>query len=231
MAGLLFAANAQLASTDDRGRQPQNFADLVQAESGRVDRLSGQIEELNSSIDALQREAGGTSREDAEITQIEGIDIGAIPVTGPGLRVEMEDAPVSSASLPGVTPDDLVIHQQDLQHVINALWAGGAEAMTLMGERVTMTSAFRCVGNVLHLHGRVFSPPFIVEAIGDPDRLEAAIDASPGVQTFRDYADWLGLGLTVETVTAIDMPAYSGATGLQYAQLPQDVSPLRRRTS
>ena len=54
-------------------------------------------------------------------------------------------------------------------------WAGGAEAMALQDQRVTATTAFRCVGNVLSLGGRVYSPPYEVRAIGDPRRLRVAL--------------------------------------------------------
>ena len=63
-----------------------------------------------------------------------------------------------------------------MQAVVNALWAGGAEAMTIMGVRVISTSAVRCVGNTLLLHGRVYSPPFVITAIGDPSAMQQALE-------------------------------------------------------
>ena len=67
----------------------------------------------------------------------------------------LDDAP-RRASLPGTAkPDDLVVHQQDVQAVVNALWHGGAEAMHAQDQRVISTSAVRCVGNTLILQGRV----------------------------------------------------------------------------
>src|SRR3712207_6487557 len=90
--------------------------------------------------------------------------------------------------------DDLVVHEQDVQAVVNALWAGGAEAMTIMGVRVISTSAVRCAGNTLLLHGRVYSPPFTITAIGDPARLSGALAESEGVRQFRDAAADFGLG-------------------------------------
>ena len=94
---------------------------------------------------------------------------GFTAVHGPGVRVVLDDAPRRpDGSLPaGARPDDVVVHQQDVQSVVNALWAGGAEAMVIMDIRVISTSAVRCVGNTLLLHGRVYSPPFEIEAIGD----------------------------------------------------------------
>src|SRR4029077_21214912 len=72
---------------------------------------------------------------------------GFTAVHGPGLAVALHDAPRQpDGGLPaGARPDDVVVHQQDVQSVVNALWAGGAEAMTIMGIRVISTSAVRCV--------------------------------------------------------------------------------------
>ena len=109
-----------------------------------------------------------------------------------------------------------MVHQQDVQAVVNALWAGGAEAMTLMGQRVVSTSAVRCVGNTVVLHGRVYSPPFVVTAVGDPDALRGALDGDPGVQYFQTFVDRFGLGYAVEReserrAAAVRRPARAAA--------------------
>ena len=76
-------------------------------------------------------------------------DIVETAVVGPGIQVTMTDAPrdVDGNYPVGVDPDDLVIHQQDVQAAVNAMWAGGAEAMMIMDQRVLTTSAVRCIGN------------------------------------------------------------------------------------
>ena len=105
-----------------------------------------------------ERTAGGTQVGAAPPAYM--VEGGLVPVVGPGpdrgARRRAPDQPRRD----GVSPDVLVVHQQDLQAVMNALWAGGAEAMSLMDQRVISTSAFQCVGNVLSLHGRVYSPPY-----------------------------------------------------------------------
>src|SRR4029079_12479703 len=115
---------------------------------------------------------------------------GLTALKGPGVSVSLNDAPVTGKGPrpADVTNDDLVVHQQDVQSVVNALWAGGAEAMTVMGQRVIATSAVRCVGNTLILQGEGYSPPYAVTAIGDPARLRAALAREPGVRTYRQYA-------------------------------------------
>jgi uncharacterized protein YlxW (UPF0749 family) len=117
----------------------------------------------------------------------------------------------------GATADDLVVHQQDVQAVVNALWAGGAEAMTIMGVRVISTSAVRCVGNTLLLQGRVFSPPFVITAIGNTSGMQHALDASRAVGIYRQAAAAYGLGYRAYQQTDVHLPAYDGSTALQYA--------------
>ena len=103
-----------------------------------------------------------------------------------------------------------MVHQQDVQAVVNALWAGGAEAMTLMGQRVISTSAVRCVGNTVVLHGQVYGPPFVVTAIGDQDRMRTALDLEPGVELFQRYVERFGLGYAVTAQDEVRLPAYEG---------------------
>jgi uncharacterized protein YlxW (UPF0749 family) len=141
---------------------------------------------------------------------------GLTPVTGPGIVVVLDDAPESADSA-GVDPNQLVVHQSDLQAVVNAVWAGGAEAMSIAGERVIATSAVRCVGNTLLLNGEVYSPPFRVAAIGPSATMQRKLSSSPGVKLFREAAGYYGLGYTVSTVSSLDLPAYRGSVTLSYA--------------
>ncbi|MEN5073623.1 DUF881 domain-containing protein [Isoptericola cucumis] len=219
-AGLLFTASAQLADAGD-SRQPQDLAELVTAESDRVTELTDRMNSLEAQIEDLGEQASSDlPRRGEKLTSREGVVSGSRPVDGAGLRVSLDDAPASSQSISGVRADDLVVHQQDVQHVINALWAGGAEAMTLQGERVTATSAFRCSGNILLLHGKVFSPPYVIEAVGDPDALRSSLDSSPGVAVYKQYVDWVALGWSVEEADSLKLPAYTGSSELKHATVP-----------
>lgn len=216
-AGYLFAANAALAGGTD-GRQPQDLPALVRSEVERADAAAAEVAELRADVDRLT----DTQTLDEPEPEIDAAALalaaGLVPVTGPGLTVRLDDAPASAPRPEWATNDDLVVHQQDLQAVINALWAGGAEAMTLQGQRVVATSAFRCVGNVLTLHGRVYSPPYEVSAIGDPDDLRAALLDAPDVQVYLDYVDAVGLGWQVVRADVLELPASEEAFDLTYAQ-------------
>ncbi|WP_402374864.1 DUF881 domain-containing protein [Isoptericola rhizosphaerae] len=221
LSGVLFTASAQLADERD-SRHGDDLASVIAAESARVEELSEQASRLDEEVDRLGDAVDvDAPRRDPALRAQEAVVSGAWPVSGRGLSVALEDAPSSSLEIPDVRPDDLVVHQQDVQHVVNALWAGGAEAMTLQGERVTSTSAFRCSGNILLLHGKVFSPPYVIEVIGEPDDLRAALEASPGVATYKQYVDWIGLGYQVQELDGVEMPAYTGGQELQHATVPE----------
>ena len=110
------------------------------------------------------------------------------PVAGPAVSVTLDDAP-ASVSDEGIDADLLVVHQQDIQAVVNALWSGGAEAMTIQGQRVIATTGIKCVGNTVVLHGVPYAPPYVVSAIGEPAKLRAALAESPALQVYRQYVD------------------------------------------
>jgi uncharacterized protein YlxW (UPF0749 family) len=111
-----------------------------------------------------------------------------------------------------------------LQANINALWAGGAEAMSVNGQRVLTTTAIRCIGNTLLLHGRQYSPPYSVEAIGNRDALLAALDRDPDVERFRHAAQRYQLGLEVVAAGEIESPASEDLARLDRARIARDDS-------
>jgi uncharacterized protein YlxW (UPF0749 family) len=223
LAGFLFVANAQIAGAGAE-RTPQDLPGLVQAEMTRTEGLALEVEALRAEVDELTDQLNDTGPEIPGHTDLVRLAAGRVAVTGPGLTVRLTDAPPNGPRPEWVVNDDLVVHQQDLQAVINALWAGGAEAMTLQDQRVISTSAFRCVGNVLLLHGRHYSPPYEVRAIGDPLRLEAALYDSPAVQTYLGYVEALGLGWSVTVEDDLFLPAYEGGLELEHATVPTGVT-------
>jgi uncharacterized protein YlxW (UPF0749 family) len=223
-AGVLFATSAGAARGGDlRGGSRSDLSDLIRAEERRADEVAARVDRLRAEIEAATRRAGATDRRvAAEQRRSQGLELaaGTAPVVGPGLRVTLADAPRSADRvLPeDASPDDLVVHQQDVQAVVNALWEGGAEAMQVMDQRVINTSAVRCVGNTLILQGRVYSPPYDITVIGDPVRLRAALDASEGVALYRYYADTFGLVYETADLDRVRLPGYDGSLDLLHAE-------------
>ena len=224
-AGILFTTSANVASGTNlrEDRRPQ-MAQVITEQQARIATEEQNAQALRREVDSATAALAGTDTPIAEARERANAlrqAVGLIALKGPGVSVSLNDAPVNAKGNrgPDVTNDDLVVHQQDVQSVVNALWAGGAEAMTIMGQRIIATSAVRCVGNTLLLQGQVYSPPFVVEAIGDPKRLRAALDAEPGVQYFQRDARDYGLGYSVTDRSEIVAPAYTGSTDLTSAEV------------
>ena len=118
----------------------------------------------------------------------------------------------------GIEPDLLVVHQQDIQAVVNALWSGGAEAMTIQGQRVISTTAVKCVGNTVVLHGIPYAPPYVISAIGDQARLRAALAESEPIQIYQQYVEAYGLVFREESEPKAEFPAHEGSLDLVHAR-------------
>jgi uncharacterized protein YlxW (UPF0749 family) len=198
------------------------LSDLIQERSHKNATLDESNGTLRDDVDALaDREDGGGGADDAALAALEK-NAGTQKLKGEAVTVTLDDAPPNAtAKLPGYPepqPDYLVIHQQDLQAVVNALWQGGAQGIKVMDQRLISTSAVRCVGNTLILQGRVYSPPYKITAIGDPKKLQRALATSPAIQNYMVYVNVYGLGWKVEENGAVTLPGYSGTVDLHYAK-------------
>jgi uncharacterized protein YlxW (UPF0749 family) len=225
VAGFGFATSHRDArGTELRSPVTANLRDLVRAAETQVKDADATVAALQAQVSAATRDAGQVDADvaaaQAKVTPMLAPG-GQTKVRGPGIVVVLNDASSVPAGVE-VDPNQLVVHQSDLQAVVNALWAGGAEAMTIAGQRVIATSAVRCVGNTLLLNGEVYSPPFRVAAIGPYQAMHNQLDKSPGVALFKEAAGYYGLGYTVESRNRLDLPAFRGAIGLSYAKaVPQ----------
>ncbi|GGX91904.1 DUF881 domain-containing protein [Streptomyces hiroshimensis] len=224
LAGLIFwmsfnTAHGTNIRTDD---SMLRLSDLIQERSRKNAGLDESAAAVRSQVDALaRRDNGNTAAQNKKLADLAAA-AGTTPVSGPGLTVTLTDAPPNAtARIPGVPqpqPNDLVIHQQDLQAVVNALWKGGAKGIQVMDQRLISTSAVRCVGNTLILQGRVYSPPYKVTAVGDRGALRKAVDSSPAIQNYLQYVAAYGLGWKVDQHDAMTLPGYSGTVDLHYAK-------------
>ena len=222
-AGLLFATSEHTArGTDLRAGEVIQLSGLIEQRNNSIARQQQELADLQRQVQQLTRQAA--SRDGAVAAAQDSGDAGAlsaglVPLTGPGVEIVLDDAPTRpDGTLPvGAGPDDLVIHQSDVQAVVNAVWAAGADGVAVMNQRLVATSAVRCVGNVLLLQGRTYSPPFVITAIADGSAVRARLAESAQVQILRQAADQLGLTFTVANRPAISLPAFMGSLEMDYA--------------
>ena len=228
-AGFLLAASTLTANGSDiRVERPAQLRDLVQNEANKIDKLENNLIDIQSEIEEI---TNGSVRSEIESTQVKIQQLspvaGFTSMVGPGLVITLNDAPQVDLSIPeNERPDvnDLLIHQEDVQSVVNALWAGGAQGVSLMGKRVIATSAVKCVGNTLLLHGKVYSPPFRIEAIGDVTKLSKSLRDDPNVAILQDYVDLFGLVYEVQRAALIELPPYEGSLLLDNVKVKRNIS-------
>jgi uncharacterized protein YlxW (UPF0749 family) len=226
VAGTLFVTSGIAAGgLDLRASSVTDLDTVVRQQRDRADALQDEVAALTREVDKL-----GKGVDDARVTELQRqVDelrgpAGFEEVHGPAITVVLSDAPkedIARAVESGkgeVTKEDLVVHQQDIQAVANALWIGGAEAMTLQKQRVISTTGIKCVGNTVVLHGVPYAPPYEITAIGDLDALQTALDSSDYVAGYKTYVDAHNLGYEVSTKDDVTMPAYTGISDLRYAK-------------
>lgn len=219
MAFLVVLAFRGPESASPEARLPQRYrlADLIQRQQDATTALREEVEGLRTEV-AAQRSAQADRSAVVDLREGRVSELAAIAgigeLRGPGLRVTLDDSAMRQPP-EGGNVNDLVVHSQDVQAVVNAMWRAGAEAVSINGQRLVSTSAVLCVGNTLLLNGTVHSPPYVVSAIGatrdrfDSDRL---------VKRLRQASAQFGVRVEIERVSELTVPAYQGATKMTYAR-------------
>jgi uncharacterized protein YlxW (UPF0749 family) len=220
LAGLLAAVTYDQAAAGAQGREEVRSALVseVEAESETTDRLATDLESLRADVTAARDDALAASAvgqrvlgrvEDAELAA------GALPVSGPGLLVTLADAGPDADSDPvggqGSTDPNGLVHDGDLQLVVNALWAAGAEAISINGQRLGPTSAIRFAGEAVLVDFNPVTNPYEVSAVGDPDELRDGFLASPEVSSLAFISESFGLRFDFAKEDRLSLPAAAPA--------------------
>lgn len=222
LAGLLLGATHGVSGGGEiRRSDTPRLVDMVRWQQFEVDRLNTDRDRLAGTIDSTHGRSSNAAlsamlKRSAELAG----DAGLNAVHGPGLIVTLTDAQRdANGRFPrDASPDDLVVHQQDVQAVLNALWSAGAEAIQIQDQRIITTSALRCVGNTLLLNGRTYSPPFTVTAVGDAAAMQVALAAAPLVTLYKQYVVRFGLGYTEQVVSDTRIVGYAEPAQMHFAQ-------------
>ncbi|WP_104523901.1 DUF881 domain-containing protein [Blastococcus atacamensis] len=218
VAGLLLAVTYNQAAAREQGRQEIRTALVrdIQDESAVSDELTAQLEELRAEVgrtsdDLLAATAVGQRALDALARAEQGT--AAVAVTGPGLLVTLANADADADDDPvgGATTENSGerVQDGDLQKVVNALWASGAEAVSINGQRLGPTSAIRFAGEAVLVDFRPVTNPYEISAIGEPDELAAAFLLDPEVRSVAWVSKNYGLRFEFAKEDELSLPAAS----------------------
>lgn len=169
---------------------------------------------LSDEVVKLQAEALA-AQDPALIARLKSGEVasGASGVTGPGLRVSLADAPANAA---GDVPADNMVQDADLQTVVNALWASGAEAIAINGQRLTSLTAIRSAGSAILVDLVPLTGPYTVDAIGDPTTMQTRFARTPAASQLAYLRTTWGISTNVAVVKSLTLPG-AGALTVRYA--------------
>ena len=222
LSGVLFAVSAQQSDGIDlRGGRLTDLESVVRAERDETSQLTDRVRDLNQEVEALSAGLDDRSVERVRTEIDELVDpAGLTEKRGPALQVTLTDATDEARAAYQGNPNDMIVHQQDIQAVANAMWRAGAEAVTIQGQRLVATTGIKCEGNTVTLQGVPYSPPYVIVGIGDVTAMEASIDGDVAIDAYRDGAasPTGGVGWEVETLDDATAPAYEGLLDLNWAE-------------
>jgi uncharacterized protein YlxW (UPF0749 family) len=185
----------------------------IRSQTKETDELATQVDTLRDQVARARDTALGEDTSGRQLTaRVAALELatGQTKVTGPGIIVTLDDAPdadsTESDSRGGQLGDGR-IYDRDLQDVSNALWAAGAEAISVNGQRLTALTAIRSAGEAVLVDFRPLSPPYRLSAVGDVDAMEPAFVDSPTARRFTTYTSLYGLGFSVQRASKLSLPA------------------------
>lgn len=209
--GLVLATAATQVRNRSVGANAERAALVaeVQRRTAGADRAAADLATLRIEIAQARRDALALAGDAGSAERLDRLELvaGGVPVRGPGLVVTVDDAQRSNPDEP-VKPEDRIL-DRDLQNLVNGLWAAGAEAVAVNGQRLTALSAIRSADVAILVDYRPVLPPYVVRAIGDPRTLEPGFLDSQGGRELRLLADNYGFRFDVERSDRVELPAAS----------------------
>lgn len=225
LVGFLLVAGLMAGRTSalEQDARKAELIALINARQDHTEQLAEQLEELRAQVAAAESEvAAGVPALTGYLRQVEQA-AGVTGIRGPGMRVTLSDAQTGC----GASEEDCRIQDRDLQLAVNALFAAGAEAIAINGERIIGTTAVRRAGRQVLVNYKVLTPPYVVEAVGNPDRLVSEFTDSEIAHQFAIWTDVYGLGFEMEAHRELDIAGYAGSVQLRTAQPSGDGTETR----
>ncbi len=182
----------KIAETVTIGESEQDLIVELEVEEGRGQLLmpynpSDHIRNLTREIDSLR----------VAVHELRTRS-GFAEMTGAGVIVKIYDADEGYTS-------ETIIHETDVRDTINELFAAGAQGVAVGNQRLTATSAIRCVGpSILVNDERIAVNPVTIRAIGDPDVLASGLDI---IRITLEISR--NLSFEIEKIDTLTLPAYS----------------------
>lgn len=193
-------------------KEREELIDRVDSETKAADELERTVDRLRDDVSARQREAlrhsGGSGQ-----TDLVGILSGAVEVHGPGIKLVVNDAKEATTGGDGDPretsgfSDTGRVRDRDMQKVVNGLWASGAEAVSINGQRLTALSAIRAAGDAILVDNKPLVPPYTVLAVGDGKKLSTRFQNSADGVYLNVLQENYGIRTAISVQDDVRLPA------------------------
>jgi uncharacterized protein YlxW (UPF0749 family) len=137
---------------------------------------------------------------------------GLVELVGPGLVLRLDDS--TEPVPPDAAPDDYLVSAEDVRDVVGELWLAGAQAVSVNGERIGITTALVDLGSSVLVNSAYLQPPYVVAAIGPIDLYDRVASSAGFARFLAARAESYGIVVGLGRATEVVVPAYSGTINL-----------------
>lgn len=177
-----------------------------------ADDLRERSVQLSAEIESLQHSA--LESQDPALLQtlrLDGVVNGSTAVSGPGLVVTVSDG--GGGLEDAETEPSSRVRDADVQTVVNALWASGAEAIAVDGQRLTSMSAIRNAGDAILVDLVPLSgPTYVIHAVGDEDSMQTAYARTGAPAYLQLLGSRYGISSSVVPQSELELPGVGTQT-------------------
>lgn len=203
------AAQARIAAPV-LAKEREELIDRIETETADADRLEKEVDALRKNVSERQRKA--LEKHGGDQGELVGLLAGATEVTGPGLKLVVDDAKDTDQGGGGPREssgfsDTGRVRDRDMQRVVNGLWQSGAEAIAINGQRLTALSAIRAAGDAILVDNKPLVPPYTVLAVGDGKELSTAFQDSADGQYLHALQENFGIRTGISEQGEVRLPA------------------------
>lgn len=212
----------RLVQTPQTGERAQ-LIELVKKLESERNKMSSELTDARARLAEIEQALGrGESlhREMVAQHKTAQVEAGLAAMKGPGVIVRMTDSPRT----PGAQDDPYfyIVHDVDIQALVNELWAAGAEAIAVNDQRIVTRSSIRCVGPTILVNANRMAAPYVIKAIGPQADMEGGLRMPGGFIDSMSPLMSNGGEVTVSRLQEVVVPAYQGSLAFRYAKPFED---------
>ncbi|MGW5937715.1 DUF881 domain-containing protein [Streptomyces celluloflavus] len=202
------AAQAQVAAPT-LAKEREELINRIQKGTGAADKQQQRVDATRDAVGTMQRDA--LEKHGNDKAELLALLAGSTQVTGPGVKLVVDDAKEAGSGSGGPRgsssfTDTGRVRDRDMQRIVNGLWASGAEAISVNGQRLTSLSAIRAAGDAILVDNKPLVPPYTVLAVGDGQRLSTAFQDSADGQYLHVLQENYGVRTKISVEHEVTLP-------------------------